>query len=94
MEKKLCEMTAKYADQPTTSVTLGMPVELFEHVKKAASLEKYDYQTLINCYVQNGLINNQAQIKRKEFAEHSKEVLKNHGVRPEAITEIFTKFLY
>ncbi|MBC8317098.1 MAG: hypothetical protein H8E41_04275 [Desulfobulbaceae bacterium] len=94
MKEKLCEMTARYSDQPTTSVTLEMPTELFEHVKKAACLEKSDYQTLINCYVQNGLINNQAQIKRKEFAEHAQEVLKNQGIRPDAITEIFTKFLY
>ncbi|MFH1216573.1 MAG: hypothetical protein V1706_08735 [Pseudomonadota bacterium] len=94
MKEKFCEMTAKYADLPVTSVTLEMPVALFENVKKAASLEKSDYRTLINCYVQHGLINNQAQIKRKEFAEHAQEVLKNHGVRPDAITEIFTKFIY
>lgn len=94
MDEKLCEVTTKYADQPITSVTLEMTNELLEHVKKAASLEKSDYHTLINCYVQHGLINNLAQIKRKEFAEHAKEVLKNHGVRPEAITEIFTKFIY
>lgn len=94
MKKKLCEMTAKYADRPTTSVTLEMPNELLEHVKKVASLEASDYQTLINCYVQHGLINNQAQIKHKEFAEHAQEVLKNHGVHPDAIAGIFTKFIY
>ena len=94
MKEKLCQVTSEYADRTNTSVTLEMPVELIEHVKKAAALEGTDYQTLINCYVHHGLINSQAQIKRKQFAEHAQEVLKNHGIHSDAITEIFTKFLY
>ncbi len=94
MKEELCQMTSEYADQPTTSVTLEMPIELLEQVKKAAALEKSDYQTLINCYVHHGLINNQAQIKRKQFAEHAQEVLEEHGVHKNAIAEIFTKFSY
>jgi hypothetical protein len=94
MNEKLCQSTLKYADQPITSITLKIPVELFEHVKKAADLAGSDYQTLINCYVQHGLINSQALVKRNEFAEHAKEVLEKHGVNPAAVTEVFSKFLY
>jgi hypothetical protein len=92
MKEKLCQ--SEYADRPTTSITLEIPVELIEHVKTAAALEGSDYQTLINCFVQHGLINNQTQIKSKQFAEHAKEVLRKHGVHSDTITEVFTKFLY
>ncbi|OKY76295.1 MAG: hypothetical protein BM485_03330 [Desulfobulbaceae bacterium DB1] len=94
MKEQLCSMTSDYAAQPTTSVTLEMPVALLQHVKKAACLEGCNYQDLITCYVNHGLINSQAQISRKEFAEHAKEVLKTHGVHSDAITEVFNKLLY
>lgn len=94
MEKKLCEMTEKYAGQHTTSITVEIPVELLDQVKKAASLEDLDYQALINCYVENGLSKSQTLIRQKEFAEQAEKILKEHGVKAEAITDIIDKVTF
>ena len=95
MKDKICEMTTKFAGQPTTTVMLETPVELLEQVKKAASLEDSDYQELINCYIHHGLKNSQAQVKRRAFAEHAKGVLEKHDINPDTIAEVFnSKFLY
>lgn len=94
MKEELCRLASQYAGKETTTVPLEMPVELFEQVKEAAALEESDYQALINCYVHHGLANDQVQIKRKQFAEHVRDVLEKHGIHKDAISEISTKILY
>lgn len=91
MKKKLSQMLSEYADQPTTTVSLEMPVELLEKVKKAAILEKTDYQAVINCLVHQALGDSHFEVKRLKFEEHVKKTLKKHNVHPEALDEIFNK---
>ncbi len=91
MKVKLCKIPAEYAQQPNTTITLEMPVELFEKVKKAAALEKTDSQALINCLVYQALADSQAEVRRLQFEEHVKKILKKHDVHPNALDEIFNK---
>ncbi len=88
-ERNICKLPAEYADQPTATITLEMPVELFEKVKKAAALEKTDYQAVINCFIHQALSDSQAEVKRLKFEEHVKKVLKKHDVNPGAFDDIF-----
>jgi hypothetical protein len=94
MKEEQCKTTAGYNDRPTTSITIEIPVDLLEHLKERAALEETGYQDIINCYLQEGMISDTAIIKRKRYAEHIKGVLEKHGVPPEAITDIFSKFIY
>lgn len=87
-------MNAEYANQPTTTITLKMPVGLFEQVKGTAVLEECDPSAIINCFVMEGLTSSRAAIKRMQFAEHAKEVLEKHGVHQQAIDEIYRKLLF
>jgi hypothetical protein len=89
MKETVCKMPAEYADQPTTTISLEMPVELFDKVKKAATLDKTDYQAVINCFVHQALSESQAEVKRLKFEEHVKKTLKKHKVHPDALDEIF-----
>lgn len=94
MKEKLCQMNAEYAGKPTTKITLEIPVDLLEYVEKTAALEGSESGTMINCFIQQGLLNSKATIKRLEFAEHAKDVLKNQGIQQGAIDEIFNKILF
>lgn len=94
MKEKLCQMNMEYAGRPTATITLELPVELLDHVNKTAALEGADAGTIINCFVQQGLINSRAAIKRLEFAEHAKDVLQKQGIQQNAINEIFSKLLF
>lgn len=94
MKDKLCQLNTEYAGRPTTTITLEIPAELLEHVNKTAALEGTDAGTIISCFVQQGLIDRKAAIKRLEFAEHAKDVLEKQGIRQSAIDEIFNKILF
>lgn len=94
MKEKLCQMNTEYVGRPTTTITLELPVELLEYVNKTADLEGVEAGTIINCFVQQGLINSKAAIKRLEFAEHAKDVLQKQGIHQNAINEIFSKLLF
>lgn len=94
MKENICQMNTEYAGRPTTTISLELPVELLEYVNKTAALEGTDAGTIINCFVQQGLINSRATIKRLEFAEHAKDVMQKHGIHQSAINEIFTKLLF
>lgn len=87
-------MNTEYAGRPTTTITLEIPTELFEYVDKTAALEGCDTGAMINCYIQQGLLNSRAAIKRLEFAEHAKDVLQKQGIHQSAIDEIFSKLLF
>jgi len=94
MKGKLCQMNTEYAGQPTTTITLKIPTELLKYVDKTAILEGSDTGAIINCFVQQGLLNSRAAIKRLEFAEHAKDVLQKQGIQQSAIDEIFNKILF
>ncbi|WP_136799538.1 MULTISPECIES: hypothetical protein [Desulfosediminicola] len=94
MNEKISQMASEYADRPTTTVTLKMPIEFFEHVKEVAALEETEYQTIINYYVQQGLINSKAEVKRLQFAENAKKILEKHGTHQDVIDEISNMFLH
>jgi hypothetical protein len=87
-------MNQKYAGRPTTTITLEIPVELFEYVKKVAALEDTEPGSMINCFIQQSLLSSKATIKRLEFAEHAKNILKIQGIKQDAIDEIFNKLIF
>jgi len=91
---KIKQMVLEYADKPTTSVTLEMPVEFLDHVKEVAALEEFEYQTIINYYVYLGLKDTKAEVKRLQFAENAKKILEKHNVHGNVIDEISNMFLY
>ena len=94
MKENLCQMNTEYAGRPTTTISLELPIELLEYVNKTAALEGTETGTIINCFLQQGLLNSRAAIKRLEFAEHAKEVLQKQGIHQSAINEIFSKLLF
>ena len=94
MKGKLCQMNAEYAGKPTTTINLTMPAELFEYVSKTAALEGKDPGTIINCFVQQGLLNSRGAIKRLEFAEHARGVLQKQGIQQGTIDEIFNEIMF
>jgi len=94
MKEKLCRMNSEYAGRPTTTITLQMPTELLDYVNKTAALEGSDAGTIVNCFVQQGLVDSRAAIKRLEFAEHAKDVLEKQGIHQSAIDEIFSKIMF
>ncbi|TKB25246.1 hypothetical protein FCL47_14400 [Desulfopila sp. IMCC35006] len=91
MKDTLCQMPSAYADQPTATVTLEMPVELVEKLQEAAALDGTDFQAIINCYVQQGLRNSTAEVRRLQFEEHAKKILAKQGVDSGAVEQILHK---
>lgn len=94
MKDKLCRMPSEYAGQPTVTVTLEMPVEIFENLKEASVLDGTDYKAMINCYVQQGLSESKADVQRLKFEEHAKIILEQHGVHSGAVDEILDKIQF
>ena len=94
MKERICQMKADFAGHPTTSISLELPVELYESITKTAELEETDANTVINCFIQQGLSESKSVIKRLEFADHAKEVLEKQGVHQSTIDEIFNKLLF
>jgi len=94
MKKRLCHLTSEFAGKPITTVSLEMPLDLATALRQAADLEGITFDALITCYAQQGLTDSKAEVKRLQFVEHVKEVMKTHGIRDKAIEEIFSKFPY
>lgn len=94
MKEKLCQMNTEYTGRPITTISLEIPTELLEYVNNTAALEGSETGTIINCFIQQGLLNSRAAIKRLEFAEHAKDVLQKQGIQQSAISEIFNKLLF
>ncbi len=94
MKERICQLNAASVGQPTTTITLAMPANLFQQVEETAELEGSNVTTIINCLVQEGLSNSSATIKRMQFADHAKDVLINQGIQQQAIDEIFKKLLF
>ena len=95
MKETLCQcQTTPNENDRTTAITMEIPVGLLEQLQEAAAVAKTDYQSLLLCYAKQGLIDSGAQLKRGQFVEHVKDVLKKHGVQTNVIEEIFSKFLY
>lgn len=53
--ERICQLNAASVGQPTTTITLAMPVNLLKQVEETAELEGSDVTTIINCLVQEGL---------------------------------------
>jgi hypothetical protein len=93
MKEKLCATSPKCKDR-TVSVTLDIPADLLEQVQEAANLDGTSYQSLMVCYVQQGLQDSKGDVKRMQFSEQAKKILEKHGVHDNAIEEIFANFQY
>ena len=93
MKEKLCTTSPKSSDR-TVSVTLDIPVDLLEQVQEAANFDDTSYQSLMVCFVQQGLLDSKGEVKRMQFSEQAKKLLEKHGVHDNAIEEIFAKFQY
>jgi hypothetical protein len=94
MKERICQLNAASVGQPTTTITLAVPVNLLKQVEETAELEGCDVTTIINCLVQEGLNNSSSTIKRMQFADHAKDVLINQGIEQQAIDQIFNKLLF
>lgn len=95
MKETLCQcQTTLNENDRATAITVTIPVDLLEQLRKAAALEGTDQQSLLICYARQGLIDSGAQLKRGQFVERAREVLEKHGVQTDVIEEIFSKFLY
>lgn len=95
MKETLCQcQTTPNENDRATAITVTIPVDLLEQLRKAAALEGTDQQSLLICYARQGLIDSGAQLKRGQFVERAREVLEKHGVQTDVIEEIFSKFLY
>lgn len=76
-------------DRPTTSMTMRIPVHVLQGLKEVAPIKGMTgYQSLIKFYIGQGLRKDLADIKRKNFTERTKKVLKKYKVNPKAIEEI------
>ena len=91
MKELVCHIQAEYAGKPTTAITLEMPTELLEQINRTAALEDTDAASIINCFVHQGVMDNKAAVKRLEFAEHARKVMKGQGINQDTIDEIFIK---
>ena len=93
MKEKLCATSTKSNDH-TVSITLDIPIDLLEQVRKAARLAGTSYQSLMACYIQQGSQHDKGDVKRLQFSEQAKKILAKHGVHNNAIDEIFANFQY
>lgn len=95
MKETLCQcQTTQNENDRATAITVTIPVDLLEQLRKAAALEGTDYQSLLICYARQGLIDSGAQLKRGQFVERAREILEKHGVQADVIEKVFSKFLY
>ena len=57
MKETLCQcQTTQNANDRATAITVTIPVDLLEQLRKAAALEGTDQQSLLICYARQGLI--------------------------------------
>lgn len=76
-------------NRPSTVITMRIPEDVLEDLKKMAPIKGMaGYQSLIKFYVGQGLRQDLADIKRKNFSERTKVVLQKYNVDPKAINEI------
>ncbi len=94
MKETLCSISPECNSDTMVSVTIDVPTDLLERVQEAASLEGTEYQSLMTCYIQEGVQNSKGDVKRLQFAEQARRVLEKHGVKDNAIEEIFKIFPY
>ena len=94
MKETLCQCQTNRGGNDHTSITMEIPVNLLDQLQEAAALAGTDYRALLICYAREGLINSGAQLKRGLFVEHVRDVLEKHGVKTNAIEDIFKKILY
>jgi len=94
MKETLCTTLPECNNNTMVSVTIDVPTDLLERVQEAASLEGTEYQSLMTCYIHVGTQNSKADVKRLQFAEQARRILVKHGVKDNAIEEIFKIFPY
>ncbi|MCP4666699.1 MAG: hypothetical protein GY849_10045 [Deltaproteobacteria bacterium] len=76
-------------DRPTTSITMRIPVDVLEDLKRIAPMKGMSgYQALIKFYIGQGLRKDLADVMRQDFAERTKDVLQKYKVPSKAIEEI------
>jgi hypothetical protein len=76
-------------NRPSTVITMRIPEDVLEDLKRVAPIKGMSgYQALIKFYVGQGLRQDLADIKRKDFSERTKVVLQKYNVDPKAIDEI------
>ena len=74
-------------DRPMTSITLRIPEDIVEDLKRVAPLLGFSgYQPLIRAYIGQGLRHDLARLDNSELNKFI-ESLKRHGVQEAVITE-------
>ena len=80
--------------QKRVTVTVNLSAEQSEHLKNIAVIKCMDVDGLINKYIEEQLDNDMPILRRKEYFNHLKEVLKEHNVPHVTIKTLEDNFLY
>jgi hypothetical protein len=76
-------------DRPTTMISLRVPVDVLEKLRKIAPAKGMSgYQALMKYYVGKGLREDFGLVKQIESAEKLEKTLANLGLKPEQIDQV------
>lgn len=76
-------------ERPTTSITMRMPVDVLEDLRKVAAYKGMSgYQALIKYYVGQGLREDLQQMRKNNLLKTIEDILEREKVTPEVIAEI------
>lgn len=77
------------ADRPSTSITMRLPVDVLEDLRRVAPLRGVSgYQGLIKLYIGQALRKDLAALREAEAAEVARGVLERHAVAPAVVEEV------
>ncbi|MBI5248051.1 MAG: hypothetical protein HY912_01030 [Desulfomonile tiedjei] len=77
-------------DRPTTMISLRIPVDVLEQLKKVAPAKGMSgYQALIKYYVGKGLREDFDLVRQMESAERLESTLTRMGLKPDQINEVW-----
>lgn len=76
-------------DRPTTSITMRMPVDVLEDLRRVAKYKGMSgYQALIKYYVGFGLREDLRQMHKNDLLKTIEDILEREKVTPAVIAEI------
>ena len=76
-------------DRPTTSITMRMPVDVLEDLRRVAQFKGMSgYQALIKYYVGFGLREDLHQMRKSDLLKTIEDILEREKVTPAVIAEI------
>ena len=76
------------------SVTINMRVEMKKNLQELAVIKGMNVNQLVNKYIGEQMEQDMPMLRRKEYFDHLKEVLKKHNVPDETMETLEANFLY